>query len=553
MNSGYWEIKEYLDSITKGLSLVLRRLDDDCFNARKDAVPIYLTKGRIKTLNSLYLKTKRKSEPYNEITDIGGFRILCLFEKDIPLVHVFLLKLFKKKSFYLKGCKIYNWDEDSEFYAELNKQLKEINGIIDIDHQIRKSGYRSIHYNIEKRYREKVFKIEVQLRTIVQDVWGEIEHEIAYKKASVRPYVKQSVRILAKDLQNIDDLFSHLRDISDKEKSGELYSNYKQGPKHILDYEKDVIDDVFCDDELKLLHDKYISYLKKYNRDSISKSWISQIKCMQSEIYDKIKKRSSQKWVKYWINMEDAFVSFCESKYGDAISKYEKIEKKYYDRYCVFFRIGEIYSLSGDIVTSLAYFDKVEKLIKLYGKSDYLNQYRIKTRLAMVYWSLGGGFIGCAIEKINDAKEVYEKYKSTGCFGEEDYYTLINNICYYYLEKYLVEKDDALDEVKAKNLFAEADQKYEKLSNILKNRNISRNLMDTASWFLYNKYLITKDKKFLEEAKALCLKMREYENKTVYSIKSLNLQKDHIQEIMCAAEDVLKLRKKKNYKVSKNY
>ncbi|ACF45133.1 RelA/SpoT domain protein [Prosthecochloris aestuarii DSM 271] len=554
MEGTYWKIKKYLEKVSKELEAVLRDLDDECVKARENGVPIYLTKGRVKTLDSLYLKTKRKGDDYLDITDIAGFRVLCLFEKDLLSVHEFLLRLFNR-DYVAKKCIVYNWDELSPFYSELIRRAESVYKRITfpIERKDKISGYRSIHYLVEKETRSRVFKMEVQLRTIAQDVWGEIEHEIAYKKASVRPYVKESVRLLAKDLQNIDDLFSHLRNIQEKELGGDYYSSYGQGPKNVLDYEANVIDEVFDNEKLRNLYDNYFDCLKGYNRDARGELWVREMRFNLSNIKGELKSRSEDCWVKYWLDMEEAFLDFCECRYDDALNKYLKVELEHKERYCVYFRIGELYSLVGDMVTSLAYFDKVENLISLYGKNDYLNQFRINMRLAMVYWSLGGGFIDTAIQNIDEAEKIYYKHKSKkdrngeAIFFQEHYSKLINNLCYYYLERYLYAKENMGKDKEAEShlndCYSAADKKYRKLSRIISGGNINRNTLDTASWFLYHKYLLTGEKKLLKKAMDLCLSMKEYENKTVYSIKSLNLQKDHVQEIMSKADEVLGLRR----------
>lgn len=542
MENSYWEIKRYLSVIEKDLSAILRKLDDYCFKARSADVRIYLTKGRVKSLDSLYLKTKRKGVSHTEISDMGGFRVLCLFEKDIPDVHAFLLRLFKNKNYFLKECLVYNWDTESEFYGLLEKKLNEIDGIIQLRPKKKKSGYKSIHYAVEKQYNKNLFKIEVQLRTIVQDAWGELEHEISYKKSSVRPYVRQSVKILSKDLQNIDDLFSHLRNLCDKETGGEIYSNYGVGPNNIFTYEPELIDLVFNDFELKSLSEDYWRLMEKYNRNSVAAEWILQVRDLLNIIYGKIKNRMTEKWVAYWYNMEFAFLLFCEGKYVEAKKEYMSlINNGYNDRYCVFFRIGEIYSLESDMVMALAYFDEVEHLIDIYKKSDYLNQFRIRMRLAFVYWALGDEFIDCAIEKIEKARECYDKNKKNGGFTNTDYNKLINNGCWYYLDKYLIAVRSADGgDGDINRLFADANQKYKVLSRVLQGENISRNMLDTAAWFLYNKFLVKKDIRYLKEAEKMCLKMREYENMTVFNIKSVNTQKDHVQEIMYEAQKIKK-------------
>jgi len=91
------------------IRVVLNGLETVVIEGRdKREIPIYLTKQRVKSVNSLYLKTKRKTyASLDEVTDIAGLRILCLFEQDIFDVHQYLVGLLKHRHYMLTEFKIY--------------------------------------------------------------------------------------------------------------------------------------------------------------------------------------------------------------------------------------------------------------------------------------------------------------------------------------------------------------------------------------------------------------------------------------------------------------
>jgi len=119
---------------------------------------------RVKELDKLEEKlTRRKEEGgiykrLSEVEDLAGLRII----------------------FYLES------DKD-KFIKDLQK---EISGALKIEQEQKKSGYEAIHITIslgEKRLqlaeyeKFKNLKCELQITSILQHAWAEIEHDIIYK------------------------------------------------------------------------------------------------------------------------------------------------------------------------------------------------------------------------------------------------------------------------------------------------------------------------------------------------------------------------------------
>ena len=109
------------------------------------------------------------SEPLNQITDLAGVRIITFFPRTIGQVD-----------------------------QTLRKEFTILERIDKTDLLIReeKLGYQSLHYLISlqpnrltlpeyARYAE--LKAEIQVRTILQHAWAEIEHDIQYKSVEVIP------------------------------------------------------------------------------------------------------------------------------------------------------------------------------------------------------------------------------------------------------------------------------------------------------------------------------------------------------------------------------
>ena len=92
------------------------------------------------------------------IHDIAGIRVICSFPEDIYLLSHCLLQ------------------QDDIKLIEVKDYIKNPKG----------NGYRSYHMIIEIPvfFSDKTMnmRVEIQIRTIAQDFWASLEHELRYKK-----------------------------------------------------------------------------------------------------------------------------------------------------------------------------------------------------------------------------------------------------------------------------------------------------------------------------------------------------------------------------------
>ncbi|OFK77038.1 hypothetical protein HMPREF2805_01890 [Streptococcus sp. HMSC034E03] len=178
---------------------------EDCLNYVENAVKniiksqsinVHEIIGRVKTVESLEGKVKRKNySNLAEITDLCGIRIITYFSDDVDKI------------------------------AELISQEFEV----DVENTIdkRKSedptkfGYVSLHYVVSLKEensspilysRFKDMKLELQIRTVMQHAWAEIEHDLGYKSKEDIPnqYRRQFAR-LAGLIELADDNFLQLK------------------------------------------------------------------------------------------------------------------------------------------------------------------------------------------------------------------------------------------------------------------------------------------------------------------------------------------------------
>ncbi|MCD6068124.1 MAG: RelA/SpoT domain protein [Bacteroidetes bacterium] len=158
-------------------------------------VGIHSVRSRLKKSDSLIEKIIRKTieakkkgvvknitaKNYtNEINDLIGIRILHVFKNDWFGIHNFILNdcQYKVKesptAYYRKG-------DEKTFIDECKKH--------GCDAKVHPKAYRSIHYIIDPYPQKKIGFAEIQVRTVFEDGWSEIDHKLRYvlKKGTKHP------------------------------------------------------------------------------------------------------------------------------------------------------------------------------------------------------------------------------------------------------------------------------------------------------------------------------------------------------------------------------
>ena len=158
---------------------------------------VHSVKSRLKDLQHLRKKIQRKSSSedpitpeniFNRITDIAGVRVLHLYQVQFPQIHRAITQKLDSQDWMLyEQPKAYTWDPESQdFFARqgLNVELKE-------------SLYTSIHYVIKPREDSPV-SCEIQVRTLFEEIWGEIDHLINYPEPTDSVACREQIGVLAR-------------------------------------------------------------------------------------------------------------------------------------------------------------------------------------------------------------------------------------------------------------------------------------------------------------------------------------------------------------------
>ncbi len=150
---------------------------------------------RIKSFDSLLKKMDRRhlDDPFNQIRDICGVRVICYYRSDIEIISEVINKEFNVIE-----------TEDKEELLE--------------DDQF---GYRSVHYMVSIKNEWLAVPnykglgglcAEVQVRTNLMHTWAEIEHKLEYKNDDDIPVrFKRKFSRISAQLEMADEQFDELR------------------------------------------------------------------------------------------------------------------------------------------------------------------------------------------------------------------------------------------------------------------------------------------------------------------------------------------------------
>ena len=158
---------------------------------------IYTIKNRLKDVDHLRDKIERKwdeKDPmtpenlFERVTDLAGVRIIHLYQDQFPHLHSLIQKQIDNGDWYLRESPVaYSWDpESSSFFEGLGLESK-----------IKDSYYTSIHYVVKPKEESNIC-CEIQIRTLFEEIWGEIDHTINYPHPTENNSCKEQLRVLSK-------------------------------------------------------------------------------------------------------------------------------------------------------------------------------------------------------------------------------------------------------------------------------------------------------------------------------------------------------------------
>lgn len=183
-----------------------------CTLIKESSIKTYSVDKRVKGIENLEEKLWRKRNAYNQlsdITDLSGIRIVCYFSSEVEQVAKII-------------------EQNFAVIPELSIDKKKL---LDPD----KFGYLSLHYVVKlsdarkdlPEYRRcQNLLCEIQIRSILQHSWAEIEHDLGYKSSFEIPRdIKRRFYRLSGLLELADDEFTNLK-VEIEEYSKNLKNQY---------------------------------------------------------------------------------------------------------------------------------------------------------------------------------------------------------------------------------------------------------------------------------------------------------------------------------------
>ena len=158
---------------------------------------VHSFKSRLKDADHLRTKIIRKAAEgkvitindfYSKVTDLAGVRILHLFQEHFSEIDAVIRKKVGEGDWFLaERPKAYTWDPEAVAY------FKEF----DLEVSEKPTSYTSIHYLVKPREDSKLC-CEIQVRTLFEEIWGEVDHQINYPVPTENVSVREQIKVLSK-------------------------------------------------------------------------------------------------------------------------------------------------------------------------------------------------------------------------------------------------------------------------------------------------------------------------------------------------------------------
>ena len=194
---------------------------------------VHTVKTRIKDEERLIEKIIRKTEDRQnkygkdfqftvenykeEITDLIGIRVIHIFKEQWRDIHEFIMKTWNVVEI---TANVREGDNIKDF-EDLNIEVKS-----------RASGYRSVHYLVEFYPTNEKVIAEIQVRTIFEEGYGEIDHTLRYSNNEIPEILKSNILLFNRIIGSADEMASLINALS--KDWNEKEENYKK----IIDKQK---------------------------------------------------------------------------------------------------------------------------------------------------------------------------------------------------------------------------------------------------------------------------------------------------------------------------
>jgi putative GTP pyrophosphokinase len=147
------------------------------------------------------------SNLFTKINDLAGIRILHLHTRQITAIDRYLKAIIQEQPVRLiEGPFARTWDDENRAF------FKSIN----IETQDSETMYTSVHYILASGSSTTV-TCEIQVRTLMEEVWGEVDHAINYPHQNESVACREQILALARSTSSatrlVDAIFATVADL----------------------------------------------------------------------------------------------------------------------------------------------------------------------------------------------------------------------------------------------------------------------------------------------------------------------------------------------------
>ncbi|MBU6122052.1 RelA/SpoT domain-containing protein [Hymenobacter siberiensis] len=156
-----------------------------------------------------------------EINDLAGVRVLHLFKGGWERIHKYITQTWTLKE---QPIAYYRTGDSPTMLDRFSKQ--------GCDLRVHPAAYRSVHYVIETSTTKEKKYVEIQVRTIFEEGWSEVDHRIRYPNNTDNQLVNDMLMMLNRLAGNADEMSSFIQELN-------LYIKESQWEFKALELEKD--------------------------------------------------------------------------------------------------------------------------------------------------------------------------------------------------------------------------------------------------------------------------------------------------------------------------
>lgn len=206
-------------------------------NILRSQTMVHSVKSRIKDPDRLIEKIIRKTEDRkskygnefeftldnykDEINDLIGIRVIHIFKDQWQEIHEFILNTWK----VIEITANVRAGDDIKVFEDPSIEVRS-----------KASGYRSVHYLVEFYPTSQRVIAEIQVRTIFEEGYGEIDHRLRYSHQEIPEILQSNLLLFNRIVGSADEMASLINNLS--REWGEKEINYK----NIIEKQKAEID-----------------------------------------------------------------------------------------------------------------------------------------------------------------------------------------------------------------------------------------------------------------------------------------------------------------------